>query len=132
MGGFVTLRRHGFPFLERLLSDRFGSLPLTDAFRPADFGSLIPGISYGVIGNRVEPAFLLGEGENMIINPIFQTKRQRPDLRRSRRQLGVSCFSLSRNPGTRSLRIVTSQSGIRFSASKIERAHRLNSCQSMY
>ena len=74
------MRRRALPFFERWVVNWFGSLPLLNASRPADFGSLLAGISYGVIGNCVEAAFLLGEGEDVIINPIFQAEMKRRRL----------------------------------------------------
>src|SRR5271165_2428318 len=84
MGGFVTLRRHGFPFLERWISDRLDPHPTLHAFRPADFSPLITGVSHRVIRNRIKPAFLLGEAENMIVNPVFQSNGERACLDRRR------------------------------------------------
>ena len=108
MGSLVTFRRHCFPLLERRILDRFGFLPLLGALRPAHFGSLVARVSYCVIRNCEERAFLLGETENVILNPIFQAENQRP---------GLDCFgcerlSVSRNPGQRLLRISASQSGM--------------------
>ena len=87
-GSLVTLRGQALPFFERWIAERFGFLPLLYAFRPADFCSLVTRISYGVIGNRVEPAFFLGKAKNVLINPIFQAKRKRPVLGR----LGCGLF----------------------------------------
>src|SRR5271157_3669735 len=98
MGSLITLRRLPFPFFERRVVNWFGSLPLLYAFRPADFGSLIAGISYGVIGNRVEPALILGEGKNMIVNPIFQAEMKRPRLDCFGRERSFG-FDKSRNTG---------------------------------
>src|SRR5664280_746141 len=66
MSSLVTLRRQAFPLLERRIPDRFGSLPLLSALRPAHFGSLIARVSYCVIRACEERAFLLGEAEDMI------------------------------------------------------------------
>src|SRR5271157_1150631 len=80
MSSLVTLRRHAFPLLERGILDRFGFLPLLGALRPAHLGSLVARVSYGVICTWKERAFLLGEAEDMILNPIFQAEGQRPAL----------------------------------------------------
>src|SRR5664279_1412400 len=128
MGSFVTLRRHAFPLLERRILDRFGFLPLLGALRPAHFGPLIARVSYCVIRACEERAFLLGQAKDVILNPIFQAHDQRPDLD----CFGGSVFSVSRNPGQRFWRISAIQSTIRCSTSRIERAQKLNSCQSMY
>src|ERR1039458_5810781 len=80
MSSLVTLRRHAFPLLEQRILDRFGFLPLLGALRPAHFGSLIARVPYCVIRTCEERAFLLGEAEDMILNPIFQTEDQRPGL----------------------------------------------------
>src|SRR5271165_183331 len=80
MGGLVTLRRHAFPLLERRILYRFGFLPLLGALRPAHFGSLVARVSYGVVRNCEEQAFLLGEGKNVFVNPIFQAEMKRPGL----------------------------------------------------
>src|SRR3974390_3907153 len=72
VSSLVTLRCHSFPLLERRILERFGSPPLLDAIRPADFGSLIPWFPYRVIRDRAQPAFLPGEAEDMIIDPILQ------------------------------------------------------------
>src|SRR5271167_4170707 len=88
MGSFVTLRRHAFPLLERRILDRFGFLPLLGALRPANFGSLVARVSYGVIRNCEERALLLGEGKNVFVNPIFQAEMKRP---------GLGCFGCERS-----------------------------------
>src|SRR5271157_3802354 len=88
MGSLVTLRRHAFPLLERRILDRFGSLPLLGALRPAHFSSLVARVSYGVVRNCKERAFLLGEAEYMIVNPIFQAEMKRP---------GLGCFGCERS-----------------------------------
>src|SRR5664279_178884 len=80
MSSLVTLRRHAFPLLERRIPDRFGSLPLLSALRPAHFGSLVARVSYCVIRTCEERAFLLGEAKDVILDPIFQAHDQRPDL----------------------------------------------------
>src|ERR1039457_525467 len=80
MSSLVTLRRHAFPLLERRIVSRFGFLPLLGALRPAHLGSLVARVSYRVIGTCEERAFLLGEAEDMILNPIFQAHDQRPGL----------------------------------------------------
>ena len=87
MGSLVTLRRRAFPLLERGIVDRFGFLPLLGALRPAHFGSLVARVSYRIIRNCEERAFLLGEAEDMIVNPIFQAEDQRP---------GLGCFGRER------------------------------------
>src|ERR1035437_1423687 len=128
MGSLVTLRRHAFPLLERRILDRFGFPPFLDTFRPADFGALIPRFPYRVIRDCAEPAFLLGEAEDMILNPIFQAEDQRPGLD----CFGCECFFGFKKSRTAVLENLASQSMIRCSTSRIERAQRLNSCQSMY
>src|SRR5271165_5330814 len=80
MGSLVTLRRHAFPLLERRILYRFGFLPLLSALRPAHFGSLAARVSYGVVRNCEEQAFLLGESKNVFVNPIFQAEMKRPGL----------------------------------------------------
>ena len=82
MGGFVTLCRHGCPFLERRISDRLDPLPTLHAFRPADFSPLITGVSHRVIRNRVKPAFLLSNAEYVLIHPVLETESERPSLGR--------------------------------------------------
>src|ERR1035441_6455834 len=88
MGSLVTLRRHAFPLLERRILDRFGFLPLLGAFRPADFGSLVARVSYSVVRNCEERTFLLGEGKNVFVNPIFQAEMKRS---------GLGCFGCERS-----------------------------------
>src|SRR5208337_2746241 len=78
---------HAFPLLKRRILDRFGFLPLLGGLRPAHFGSLIARVSYCVIRTCEERAFLLGEAEDVILNPIFQTEGQRP---------GLDCFGSER------------------------------------
>ena len=88
--GRVALPGQLFPFFQRWISPWHGLLPFAYAFRPADFGSLITWISYGVVSNGVEPTFLLRKAEKVLINPIFQAQMKR---------LGLGCFgcqSLSR------------------------------------
>src|ERR1019366_8893575 len=87
MSSLVTLRRHSFPLLERRILDRFGFLPLLGALRPAHFGSLIARVSYRVIRTCEERAFLLGEAQDVVLNPIFQAEDQRP---------GLGCFGWER------------------------------------
>jgi hypothetical protein len=84
------------------IADRLAFLPLLYAFRPADFGSLITWISYGVVSDRVEPSFLLGEAEDMLINPILQTEMKRPQLGCSGRDCAFT-FDKSRTTGVESL-----------------------------
>ena len=79
-GSLVTLPRHHLPFLERRVLGRFGFLPFLNALRPAHFGSLIARVSNRVVGNCREPAFLLGEAEDMIVNPVFQSDGERTGL----------------------------------------------------
>src|SRR5271166_1183160 len=88
MGGLVTLRRHAFPLLERRILYRFGVLPLLGALRPAHFGSLVARVSYGVVSNCEERTFLLGEGKNVFVNPIFQAEMKRS---------GLGCFGCERS-----------------------------------
>src|SRR5271166_2130508 len=87
MGSLVTLRRHAFPLLERRILDRSGFLPLLGALRPAHFGSLVARVSYCVIRTCEERAFLLGQAEDVILDPIFQAEDQRP---------GLDCFGRER------------------------------------
>jgi len=47
---------------------------------------LITRLSDGVKGNGAKPAFPLGKAENVIVNPVFETERQRPVPSRFRRQ----------------------------------------------
>ena len=79
--------RHGFPFLERRIPDRLGFLPLLHAFRPTDLRPLVARFSYRVIRDCAEPAFLLCEAKDMIVNPVPQTERQGS---------GLSCFGWKR------------------------------------
>src|ERR1035437_2107831 len=128
MGSLVTLRRHAFPLVERWELNRFGLLPPLHTFRPADLSSLIARLSDGIKRDGVKPAFLLGEAEDMILNPIFQAEGQRPGLD----CFGCECFFGFKKSRTAFLENLASQSMIRCSTSRIERAQRLNSCQSMY
>src|SRR5271165_3474940 len=88
MGSLVTLRRHALPLLERRILSWFGFLPLLGAHRPAHFGSLVARVSYRVIRNCEERAFLLGGGKNVFVNPIFQAEMKRP---------GLGCFGCERS-----------------------------------
>ena len=87
VGGGVALGRIALPLVKGGIPDGFGFLPLLYAFRPADFGSLVARLSYGVKRYRIKPAFLLGKAENVVINPIFEAKTTRPVLGRFGRQL---------------------------------------------
>src|SRR5271165_6002799 len=80
MSRVISMCRRVFPFIKRRILDRFGFLPLLGALRPADFGSLVARVSDGVIRNCEERAFLLGEGKNAFVNPIFQAEMKRGPL----------------------------------------------------
>src|SRR5215469_16666966 len=84
MGSVIARCGQIFPFVERRISSWLGLLPFAYAVRPADFGSLITRISYGVIRNRIEPSFFLRKLKNVLVDPIFQAKRKRPVLNRLR------------------------------------------------
>src|SRR5215469_1437288 len=86
MCGRVASLGHQLPFFEARISERPGLLPVLDALRPTDFGSLIARLSDGVIRNGVKPAFLPGKAENAVVNPVFHPERQRPVLGRFHRQ----------------------------------------------
>src|SRR6266498_2678137 len=75
--GTVTLCRDASPLVERRITNRFDSLPLLHAFRPATFGFLIAQVSNGVVCNCVEPALLLYGAEDFVLDPVFQTKMQK-------------------------------------------------------
>src|SRR5215471_3318824 len=74
MCGRIASVGHQLPFLEARISERSGLLPVLDALRPTDFGSLIARLADGVIRNGVKPAFLLCKTENVIVNPVFQAE----------------------------------------------------------
>src|SRR5271157_5146474 len=119
MGSLVTLRRHAFPLLERRILDRFGSLPLLGALRPAHFSSLVARVSYGVVRNCKERAFLLSKAK--YVSSIESSRRRASGLVLA--ASGVDAMSHSRNPGQRSVTISIRQSGIWPSTSRIDRTH---------
>lgn len=80
MGSLVTLRRYCFPLRNCRIVRGFGVLPRLGAFRPVHFGALVARIADRVIADCVEPSFLLGQAEDVFIDPVFQTERKRLSL----------------------------------------------------
>src|SRR5271157_2324915 len=98
MGSLITLPRYRLPFAKGRVPDRCGFLPFPDTLRPANLRPLVTRISHCVIRNCVEPALLLDEAENVVVNPVFKAERQRPRLG-SFEQPPVFVFEKSRAAG---------------------------------